>query len=140
MLLKAETTKGGTPKGISRDVNNREQNWLRMHYIKKKYKIIAFFTESKMFRPLTGKQKKLDKHMQNVPTNTMQLMAVAVPWRSAVCPRAASRPAGQAATAGTRVRGGPSWSQGSHFGPIGARFLKFGPLENDLAPQFRIWH
>ena len=32
--LKTGTTKGGTPKGISRNVNKRAHNWLRMHYEK----------------------------------------------------------------------------------------------------------
>ena len=34
--LKTETRMEGTPKGKSRDVNKRYQNWLRMHYKNKK--------------------------------------------------------------------------------------------------------
>ena len=64
--------KEGTPSGISRDVNKEYQNWLRMHYENQKNTRFSRFLLNQNL--LTG--KKLDKRMQNNPTNTLQLIKV----------------------------------------------------------------
>ncbi len=62
----------GRESGISRDGNKEYQNWLGMHY--KNQKNTRFSRFSLNLKLLTG--KKLDKRMQNNPTNTFQWIKV----------------------------------------------------------------
>ena len=55
----------GQESGISQDVNKEGQNWMRMHYKNQKHTRFSRFNG-----------KKLDKRMQNNPTNILQLIKV----------------------------------------------------------------